>query len=153
MYNTAFVVKYYDIENELYIKLKDLDSGDDESYTREDVMVVCEKLYRDEFISVFNLDEYDEEKLIKSLKELFDIIKENKELVNILHEINKLNIFPLKEEERLFSNFITLFSQQLFHITHKCICQLLTTNNIEKYMLEQLHNSVILLFETNNKLD
>ena len=56
MYNTKFKVKYFEIEEELLHRLKNKipkeheDNEDDEyEYSNQDILDICNKLYRDEF--------------------------------------------------------------------------------------------------------
>jgi hypothetical protein len=147
MYNTNFIVKYYDIETELLHKLNTImDDEDDEIYNRDDVLVICEKLYRDEFLSVFNLDKYEEEQLNNSIRELFELIKKSDQLMSVLDNmyLTKINMFKTNDD-RIFSNYITLFSQQLFYISHRCICKYLKSGYIDDELLKELQKQIYLL--------
>ena len=45
---------------------------------------------------------------------------------------------------------ISLFSQNLFHITHKCVCQQIEIGTIDNYLLVELRKHFIDLFKTIN---
>jgi hypothetical protein len=44
-----------------------------------------------------------------------------------------------------------LFSQTLFYITHKCVCQQLTTGTIDKNLLNELKTRTIEVLNDKNK--
>ena len=63
-YNTQFKVKYNDIEQELIHKLKNKtpeeyeeNSDEEHEYSTQDVLDICNKLYRDELLSVFEAED------------------------------------------------------------------------------------------------
>jgi hypothetical protein len=45
--------------------------------------------------------------------------------------------------------FITLFSQHVFYITHKCICQLFTVGDVDPNLMDRLKDKTISLFKKN----
>jgi hypothetical protein len=46
----------------IIITSKTVDEDEDEDYTREDVACICDKLYRDELLSVFDADSLEDPK-------------------------------------------------------------------------------------------
>jgi hypothetical protein len=154
MYNTQFKVKYREIEQELCSKLKDKtekeynENPDDEyEYTSEDVVDICHKLYIDEFISVFGAENILDDKIDLGMKHIFEKMCLNNEFNKIIEEMTQisLKVFFQNEdvdEQKLRDlkqlNMFTLFSQNIFYITHKCICQQLETGIIDNALLVQL---------------
>ena len=45
--------------------------------------------------------------------------------------------------------FITLFSQHIFYITHRCVCQLFTVDDIDDELVNLLKEKMINLFKKN----
>ena len=155
MYNTKFKVKYNDIEKEL---LSQEDLVKQYNYSSEDIMDICNKLYRDEFLSVFGLEYFENDKINAMITIVYDKMMTNMEFKQIIDDILHfcckepfLNInMPLKEEEKEIKKQIvltTLFSQHLFYITHKCICQQIEFGTIDKCLLTELKTHSIDIYK------
>lgn len=155
MYNTNFIVKYNDIEKELLHKLETKTEADDKKeiydgyqyYTSEDVLDICYKLYIDELVSVFDAEDIIDDKIDIGMKYIMEIMCENmvfnelmNELVNITIKLflkdEEINEEKMSEMKHLM--VLLFFSQNVFYIMHKCICQQLTMDNIEEDLLLQL---------------
>jgi hypothetical protein len=130
----------------------------DLEYTIEDVHLICEKLYRDELLSVFEVDSINDPNMDTGIKRVIERMIDNvnfKQLLeDIKHEIidtSKFTGTPTEiqnlERNSEYLIFITLFSQHVFYITHKCICQLFTVNEIDTELINQLKNKTISLFK------
>ena len=160
MYNTNFKVKYYNIEQDLLNKLKVTpfeehyinyhDSDINEyGYTKKDVLTICDKLYRDELLSVFGLNEIDNETLFRSMSYVYNIIITHHKLNEIINEIKNIltnGIFGDKivvQEHYTQLLIITLFSYNTFYITHKCICQYIQFNTIDDNLLVEIRTQLI----------
>ena len=149
-YNTQFKVKYNDIEKELMSKI-DLDK--ECSYSCRDVLDVCNKLYRDEFLSVFGLEYFENDKINEMIANVYDKMMTNIEFKEIVDNISNFcfkDFFLKKEEneESIKKQIIltTLFSQNLFFITHKCVCQQIELGTIDKDLLVELKTHSIDIF-------
>jgi hypothetical protein len=167
MYNTQFKVKYHDIEEELVLKLKDKtpkeydpkvnedsDENSDEEYeySSQDVLDICNKLYIDELISVFNAENILDDKIDLGMKYVFDKMSMNPECNTIIEEMTQiaLKIFSPNndyDEQKIHDLkqliMLTLFSQDIFYITHKCICQQIELGIIDNELLVQLKSHSI----------
>lgn len=177
MYNIQFAVKYNDIETELLDKLKNkheidvanIDANTNantntntnydeevEEYTSQDVIDICEKLYKDELLSVFNVDDIEDNRILLTIKDIFKIMQTNGDFHKSLNEIkshlihdtssNTSKDVSLNTDEFIF---FTMFSHQMFHITHKCICQMLSSGTIDDILLSQFKQCGIKMFNTN----
>ena len=154
MYNTQFKVKYNEIEEELIHKLKDktpeecAENPDEEhEYSSQDVLDICNKLYRDELLSVFGAEDLSDDNIDKGMLYVFDNMMMNdrfKEMMNEMETIlinqilQKEEVTPEKQDSLKYLLLLTLFSQHLFHITHKCICQQIETGMINNDLLVEL---------------
>jgi hypothetical protein len=47
--------------------------------------------------------------------------------------------------------FITLFSQKMFYLTHRCLCQMLVLGHVEADMMELLKQRTLKLFQISDK--
>jgi hypothetical protein len=143
-------------------KNEDDDDDDDEDldieYTMEDVRIICEKLYRDELLSVFEVESISDPNMDTGIKRVIEKMIDNvnfKQLLeDIKHEIIDVSKFTgtpaeianmVRNSEYLI--LITLFSQHVFYITHICICQLFTVNEIDPELITHLKNRTISLFK------
>ncbi len=198
MYNTAFKVKYYDIEQELIFKLKNKtelknnnneepdnysieedgkreereegeereeEGEDDYEYTSEDIITICDKLYRDELLSVFYAESIIDDKLDNNMSYALDQMNSNPDFKTIfdeikhllyLHELDQTKHLTEEQQKIVKDNYdfvvlLTLFSQTLFYITHKCVCQQLTTGTIDKNLLNELKILTIEVLNDKNK--
>jgi hypothetical protein len=151
MYNTNFKVKYNDIENELLNKFK-MNPEPETEFSEEDVLDVCDKLYRDELMSVFYIDDDVYENIDIGINYILEKLIENNDFKNMLETLKTTYFLnehiakdELSEEDLIISKrhaleyvFLFLFSKPLFYLTHKCICQHLTSNTIENDILKDL---------------
>ena len=146
MYNTQFDVKYNDIETELIEKLNNKETTD---YNLEDVSDICSKLYRDELMTVFDVNFILDDKLDQGMKNIYKIMIKNEKFKQITDDLinayllefiqtkergeeeGEDEILTQKQEVKNFEQLqqvrqlvlLILFSQNIFYITHKCICQ------------------------------
>lgn len=152
MYNTNFVVKYHDIQEELLEKNKTT-----LEYEDQDILDICDKLYRDELCSVFYAEDILDDKIDQGYKFVYDKMILNERFKSVISEINKIlsdkNIsdgFSKEENEQTeqteqteqndnydFFILLTLFSKDLFYLSHKCICQQFTLATIDNDLLVQ----------------
>lgn len=155
-YNTKLIVKYYGIEQELLAKCK---ANNESEYTEQDVLDICDKLYRDELLSAFsdntdiaNLNiEETLDQINVSFKKLYYenlIHTEFKELIDCIsntcfEELIKDNSTKDTIEQIVLTG---LFSHQLFHLAHTCICQQLDLGKIEIASFNMLKQSALKLF-------
>lgn len=168
MYNTQFNVKYNDIEEELISKLNNkltntfdkdedkdetLDEDNDYEYTHQDVLDICDKLYHDELLSVFNVECITENNIDDIMKYVYDMMNLNTNFKLIIDEItqncikeflqntnNETQTIKEKEENIRQISLIFLFSKDVFYITHKCVCQQINLGVIDTDLLVELKN-------------
>jgi hypothetical protein len=159
MYNTNFNVKYHDIRVELLNKLnnhekqlkenKNMDEID-YKYNEEDIDIICDKLYKDELISVFYADSVFDDKIDISMRKIFDkIMLEDSFKQFVLDIKNKLiNINEYSYElETYYIIFISLFKQELFYLSHKLISNFINNQTIDLDLLVIIKNKTLELFK------
>lgn len=151
-------------KNEQPKKEKQDDDDDDDcedlEYTMDDVHLICEKLFRDELLSVFGVETINDPNMDAGIKRVIEKMIDNKNfkqlLEDIKHELIDFSSFSgtPTEMENIRRNseyliFITLFSQHVFYITHKCICQLFTVGDVDPNLMDRLKDKTISLFKKN----
>jgi hypothetical protein len=150
MYNLDFIVKYHDIREELLAKINNNSS---QEYTVTDIQDICSKLYRDELTSVFFAENITDDKIDQGIKEVSQQMIKNHDFNVIINElrfifINYMDINFVdcnnNDSKNLdFIIFITLFSDKIFYIMHKCICQQLLLGSIDNVLLIELKKQAL----------
>ena len=165
MYKTDFIVRYRDIENELMKRfdddnIKEQDdqalAEDDYNYTREDVTCICDKLYRDELLSVFDADSLEDPKMDSNIKMLFEHLIKHDIFIQFLEELrpkvmDKSNVKTEQEQINYKQNtdnliFMTMFSHPLFYLTHQCICKMLVNGPVDAELIGELKGKMLQMF-------
>ncbi len=175
MCDTKFIVRYHDIQEELVLILKKEEEEERgvkpveyDQYSSQDILDICNKLYRDELCSVFYAEDIMDDKIDKGMKTVFDIMLVNPDFKSIIDKMKELLLLresknvELESELELESGsvnldtinlesvnldtinleiLLTLFSENIFYITHKCICQQITTGHIDSDLLEILNQN------------
>lgn len=129
MYNTKVVCKY---NNYIFENLREL-----EHMTETDKEYFQESLYREEFLNIFGLYEYDETKIDEALNELYEKIKECKELKECMLKLAS-QIMSLDEE----IGILFLFSYDYMYLSHICICEFLETGQISQDNISKLKTEI-----------
>ena len=160
MYNTQFKVKYNDIETELVEKLNNKETTE---YNLEDVSDICSKLYRDELMTVFDVNFILDDRIDKGMKNIYEIMMANSNFKQLAYDLednyfqefiqhqDKVTVAAAaaaaeedqEEEEVRQLLLMILFSQNIFYITHKCICQQIELNTINVDLLVRLKEKCI----------
>ena len=168
MYDTKFIVRYHDIQEELDLILKKEEEEEKyDQYSSQDILDICNKLYRDELCSVFYAEDIMDDKIDKGMKSVFDIMLVNPDFKSIIDKMKELLLLRESKNVELeldtvtlgsvnldtinlesvnldtinLEILLTLFSENIFYITHKCICQQITTGHIETDLLEILNQN------------
>jgi hypothetical protein len=117
---------------------------DEESVLESDEFT-SEYLYDTELLHAFNMTTYNSETIDKYIQDLYNKIVEMREinesakkLLEYAYFISNKTIFTDNEE----AGFLILFSYHLFHITHICLCELFTENNISEQNFMFLLNNI-----------
>ena len=146
MYNSKFHVKYFDIEQELLQKQQ---TNLLSEYSREDVELICDKLYRDELLSVFYSEGIEEDAIDINMKYVYEKMISNQTFDNWLNGLNASaetsdeQNGTISKEDCKYILFMTLFSQPFFHLMHKCVVQQLEQDGyINNELLEALKDEV-----------
>lgn len=114
MLNTSFPSIYKKIE-EMYLN--------DPEFSDEVVFTLSENTYREEVLLLFGLEEFDETLINDSISELYEKLKDNKDMKKILEFLK--NEF---DEDIVFH---ILFSYDYFHLFLPLIDNLLNNRDVE----------------------
>jgi hypothetical protein len=155
MYNDDFEVKYFDIKNDLLNNLntfrdEQLEQGEiQHKYNNEDIELICNKLYQDEYVSVFYADTIFDDKIDINMRKLYNLLMLNPLFKQTILNINiKLtNKYNINNEDNDYDFdyiiFMSLFKIEYFYLTHKLICMFLKYNIIDNHLLVLLETNLI----------
>lgn len=128
MYNTKYICTYN--EEDVF--------NENDKITESDKEFVRDALYRQDILNIFNLEEFDMDNIDKCLKNLYEKIKDNKEIHSML--IKFANIYLSEDPE---FGLILLFSFDFLHLFHSFICEYLETGEFSKEKYNKLFNLII----------
>jgi hypothetical protein len=140
--NVEFESIYKKVELKHLAELQRSEDGTVDAEDEEDVMYLCEEVYREEFLKFFRVHSFEESVINARVNELFKIVKKEEKFTEILR------IFAVKHSifnEDLEQAFMQLFAYQFFHLTHECIKQLFFPDDSRDLSFELLKNAVMLL--------
>lgn len=115
-YNYTFECSYKDIENKYF---------NDTEVEKDDVLFLCEEIYRFEFLKCFNLDDFDDNIINSLVKKLYTDCYKDERFKVIIHLVSEH-----MQEQDLEICFMQLFSYPFLHLTQMCIKQLYTCKQL-----------------------
>ena len=132
------------------------DDEEDYKYTRDDIAYICDKLYRDELLSVFDAESLEDPKMDAGIKMVFEHLIKHDEFIKFLEELSPkvMDKSKVKTEQEQFNFkrntdyliFITMFSHQLFYLTHQCICKMLVNEHVGDELIGDLKGKLLQIF-------
>jgi len=128
MYDTSVVCTYHSVE--VFLETDDI--------TEKEKTFIRNCLYRQEFLNIFTLEEYDDVIIREKLHELYEKIKENEEFVFCMKEIaTKMNMPDIE------SGMYVLFSYDYLYLFHPCVCDFLENGKIINTHLDNLKKVIL----------
>jgi hypothetical protein len=128
MYDTTIICTYN--TTEVFLETDNISVSEKE--------FVCNVIYRQEFLNIFEMEHYDEVEINKVIRYIYDKIKDYKEMREC---IDKLASDYLTEHDGMFGLFV-LFSFEYMYQTHICISEYLETNQISENNMKLLRELV-----------
>ena len=127
MYNTKINCTY----NNFDLFLENDNISEDEKNN------ICDILYRQELLNIFEIDEYDETELNKAIHDLYDRIKDCNELKECMV---KLAGHFMSEDLEL--GLMILFDYDYMYLSHICISEYLESGKISEKNMWKLKSIV-----------
>ncbi len=93
-------------------------------------------IYRQELLNIFGMKNYSFSEMSTEFDNLFDKIKDNKELNDFVVKL------ATKYDVDLTIGFVCLFSFDYLYLTHICMCELLNFNKINETSHANLKNKI-----------
>jgi hypothetical protein len=94
---------------------------------------IAEIIYQNELLQVFDLIEFDENKINEKIKTLYELLIQNNEFKRFLEKNVKHKL-----DNNLQSKFILLFNYDYFHIFYEILREYLTNNKLSDKLLDRL---------------
>ena len=108
----------FNINLKLLYKETELKYQNDDEVDPDDSFFLCDELYRLELLNAFFLETPDFDALNKKLEKLYNDVKEEPEIINLIKEHMFLN------DE--ITTFMTLFSYEYFYIIYPILAKILS---------------------------
>ena len=90
--------------------------------------------YRKEYLSVFNLENYDEDIIMNCVNDLYQKYKINEQIKNLFAIGKETSVYALNDD----LTFILFFSFESFHYFHNCLKELERNNVISDKTLNEI---------------
>lgn len=138
-YNTNYLCKYKNVDeiNNYKNISKTINNDIDIDIDIEN------ELYRLDLLNIFNINSYNDSKITSTIDNIYEQFIENNQNIqitkfrNIMKSVSKL--FMSTDEK---FGLTILFSYEYLDNTHKCICELIQTNNINEKTLNNLEKII-----------
>jgi hypothetical protein len=128
MYNTKVECTYN--TNEIFIETDKVNDKEKE--------FIRDVIYRQEFLNIFCIEEYNETEINKKIDELYEKLVIYKPLKEIMNKISKKHISSINEKLGL----LLLFSYDYMYMSHICISEFLDNGKISEHNILKLKSIV-----------
>jgi hypothetical protein len=96
-----------------------------------------QKKYQTDILTIFEMEIFDEEKIIDVLDTIYAKVKNNEHIKRCMNTIHA-NTFLISDQDMFEYSFIIMYSYEYLYVTHPCICDLLLRGEISETNLENL---------------
>ena len=96
-----------------------------------------QKKYQTDVLTIFEMEIFDEEKIIDVLDTIYAKVKNNEHIKRCMNTIHA-NTFLLSDQDMFEYSFIIMYSYEYLYVTHPCICDLLLRGEISEINLKNL---------------
>lgn len=129
MYNENYECRYY--KDDIFLESDDI--------TEEEKEYIHDVLYREDFLNIFGLENYDFNEVNDILDEIYEKIKTHEMFKNIMEKIAG-NL--LSQDSRL--GLLILYSYDYMYLTHMCISEFIKYSKISKENIDLLYYKIFL---------
>ena len=128
--NLEFECTYKKVELKYLAELPQGLNGQRDEEAEEDILFLCEEVYREDFLKFFKTNTFDDALINGKVSKLLSLCQENARFTKIFSLLSaKISIFS----EDIEQTFMQLFSYQFFYLTHDCVKQLYNDINNDGY--------------------
>ena len=101
-----------------------------------------DELYREDIVNIFELAEFDEEEIVKTLDTIYDKFKNDKLFNDLLVNINSVNKHDCFNVDDLVFVFIIMYSYDYLYLIHPCVCDLINFGEISPEHLKIVSDAI-----------
>ena len=94
-------------------------------------------IYKSDILQVFNLTEYDDDKIEQEMISLYGILKNNEKMVECMKKLAHRFV-----TEELEFGMMLLFSYDTFYITHQCVCDIIEKGQVDEVNINILNKLI-----------
>jgi hypothetical protein len=153
-FDLVFKCQYKEVE-EKYLHKKQADSvasclynepdetSISETLEDDDILFLCEEVYREDILTFFKLENYDDDTVNKKTEKLFKACSRGVLFASLIAKI-KMHVGELEDEE---CAFMQLFSYPFFNLTHECIKQYLMKGTVDPELSATIEEAVVTFFK------
>lgn len=134
MYNTKVICTYN--TDDIFKQFEQFEEI--KHMTKKDKDFFQDAYYRQELLNIFGLEQYNEREIDEAMSELYEKIKECKELKECMIKLAS-DIMSLDEEIGL----LFLFSYDYMYLSHICISEFLETGQISQDNISKLKSKIL----------
>lgn len=124
----------YDTKIECFYNTDDIFEGAGD-LSNEDKDIIRDEVYRQEFLAIFGLSSYDDEKMAYELEELYNKLNTS----SFFRDIMKKSAAELMIDDARFGIAI-MYSYEYMHLAHKCVCEFLNNNLVPDDLMNEYNN-------------
>jgi hypothetical protein len=104
-------------------------------------------IFKYDLVSIFGLDDFLEEIIIKKMNDLYNVMIQNREIQHIcsnVHDcVKTYGVFKKNNDDDNFEYFMVLFSYDNLHLFYPCICDFFDNEIISNNNLIALKNNLV----------
>jgi len=115
-----------------------------ETIEDDDILFLCEEVYREDFLKFFKLENFEDEIVNKKTEKLFKACSRNALFSSLITKI-KIQIGVSSADDECA--FMQLFSYPFFNLTHECIKEYLLNGAINEGLSATIEDNVTLFFK------
>jgi len=108
----------------------------------DDILFLCEEVYREDFLKFFKLTHYDDAIINNKTSELYKMCSKNVLFALLIKNI-KTYAGALEDNE---CAFMQLFAYPFFYLTHECVKQLVLNGAVEEGLAAEIERKVSSFF-------
>jgi hypothetical protein len=144
-YDTSYVCTYH--TNDIYFNKNVIDEINKELENEEleiseltdyDKEFISDAVYRQEFLNILNLEEYDEKLVMERIDCIYNLVKDYKPFKECIDSAVKTFIYSDD-----IVGLMILFSYYNMHLTHACLCEFINQGRISDTNLEKLKKQLL----------
>ena len=105
--------------------------------TDEEKDFIRDTIYRQELLDIFGMDDYNEKEMDRAIQELYEKIRDNKELKECM--LKSASHFMSIDED---FGLMIMFAYDYMYLTHICVSELLKTGKITENNMWKLKSAI-----------